>query len=242
MTYGQGTCPAACACSQVKTLMIFADNIGPRPRKFQVWLILAVFVRLPTATLTAGKKACRPIKPGRRVGAYLRSSEPTRRGKFEFFEKFNPKTYERKDYIEGPGLKKPVLYYIHNRGISPSIGRRGRLVLINDYFATEGCKVMVSDLKTHKWWNISSRAVQAYNRNANPYPGLVIVPEGYGFSPSDRRVLIGMDLIYTDVPTAEHASRAGRTFKRYWYVVTSSSGRILHEYRTSKPPACWWVY
>lgn len=101
---------------------------------------------------------------------------------------------------------------------------------------------MISDLKSRKWWNVSSRAVRAYGQGAKPDPRLVIIPQGYGISPSDRKVLIGMDLIYISVPSAELASKVSETYHRWWYVVASSSGRILHVYRKNKPPSCWWAY
>lgn len=181
------------------------------------------------------------MTPGRPTGVYLVPSRPSREGQVVFSEKIDS-NLERSDYVKRPGDDQFILFYRHGRSIGPTLGHHRQLVLINDYAATQGCNVVIADLNTRKNWNIDSAATERYRTTANPDARLVIVPEAYGFSPSDREVLIGMDLVYISVPTAELADEVGRTYARCWYVVDSSSGRVLHEYRTNQPPSCWWIY
>lgn len=187
------------------------------------------------------KEGCQPVHTNRACGVYLRASAPTYEGKFKFTEKFDQRTYERWDFVERPSDNQPVLFYHHGRSIAPTMGHQGRFVLINDYSATKACEVVIADLESHKKWNIDTQAVQMYQSNAKPDGGLIIIPEAYGLSPDDQEVLIGMDLIYVSVPTGELEGELHKTYKRWWYVVDSSGGRVLHEYRITQPPPCWWV-
>jgi hypothetical protein len=227
---------------RLKRVIAWARDPYPHFQLLMTWIMLASGVALSKPVFNSAERGCEPVTPGQPAGAYLRPSEPTRQRQFLFSEKFDPNTYERKVYVKRPNDKAPVLFYVHGRDIAPTIGHHERLVVINDYFATKGCRVMIADLKTHKSWNIDSRAMESYTRNAKPDPHLIIIPEAYGFSPCDREVLIGMDLIYVSGPTAGLAGELGKTYKRRWYVVDSARGHILHEYRTNTPPPCWWVY
>ena len=205
------------------------------------WVMLGCAVAFSTRGLTSAEEGCQPVATNRPAGVDLRPSEVSHEGHFEFSETFDPNTYERREYVKRPGDKEPVFYYKHGRSIAPTMGHHRRLVLINDYSATKACNVIIADIETHKNWNIDSFAMEMYRKNANPDQGLLIVPEAYAFSPNDEEVLIGMDLIYVSAPTGELVRQVRKTYKRWWYVVNSSSGRVLHEYRTNQPPPCWWV-
>lgn len=213
--------------------------------KLHFWLLIfsmiVATVPVPARQTSTRAKGC-PAAPTRPAGVYLRPSEPARQGNYEFLEKFNPKTYQRKDYVIGPGYEKPSLFYTHGREIGPSMSHHGRLVLINDYAATKLCKVMVSDPKAHRWWDISSRAVDAYRRSVRPDPRLSILPQGFGFSPDDHEVLLGMDLVSVSIARRADAARLRKTYVPAWYVVDSSSGRVLQTYRSAQPPPCWWTH
>ena len=50
-----------------------------------------------------------------------------------------------------------------------------------------------------------------------------------------------MDLLHVSVSTDKEAEQMGEAFKKWWNMVTTRSGRVLREYRTSPPPGGWWV-
>lgn len=161
-------------------------------------------------------------------------------GGYETWETFDRKTYTRRVFLRKPVEKKAKLIYTHGRGISLTVGHKGQLVLVNDYFATKACKVATVDIDTGRAREIDSAAVKWYTERANPDPRLIIVPEAQGFSPDDRQVLIQMELIYVSIPTAEEAGNVGKTFKPRGYAVDSVSGQVLHEFRARRFPKDWW--
>lgn len=157
-------------------------------------------------------------------------------------EDFDDATYVRRDYIKRPGEKRWNLFYTHGRGIEVTIGHKGRLVLINDFSATKACKVMISDLETHKQWEIDQLAREQYERDTRPDSRLVILPIAQGFSPDDKQVLIKMDLNYIRVATGDSVVCLGGTFKPFWYAVDLPNGKVRREFQKSKMPDRWWAH
>ena len=162
--------------------------------------------------------------------------------------------YEVKEVVEPSGILKAYIrrdsdrewipFYHRERYLLVTLGNQKQLVLINDCPATKFCKVMVADLASRQSRQLDQRAIEMYRRNARPDKRLIIIPQAYAFSPDDRRVLINMELIYISVPAEQHdlAVRLNRSYKNWWYVVDSTSGRVLREYRTSKLSKRWWVF
>ncbi len=79
------------------------------------------------------------------------------------------------------------LIYIHQRGISLTVGHQGHSVLIHDYFATKVCKVVTIDLDPGGVREIDSAAVREYARSANPNSRLIIVPDAQSFHQTTGR-------------------------------------------------------
>ena len=171
----------------------------------------------------------------------LRPGEELRLRDARFTESFDSSTYVRTDFIQRRRDRKPVPFFTHQRGISVTLAHAQRFVLINDYFATKGCRVMVADLQTHRDWQIDQAAAQMYRQAAAPDDRLIIVPEAYSFSPDDTKVLIGMDLVDLSVATAQEAAQVSNLYKKWWFVVDTSSGRVLREYRTVEIPKRWYL-
>ena len=141
-----------------------------------------------------------------------------------------------RDYIRRDSDRKWIPFYVRERYLLVTLGNRRRLVLINDCPATKFCKVMVADLASHKNREIDQQAIEMYRRDARPDERLMIIPQAHAFSPDDKQVLINMELIYISVPAEprELGERLNRSYKNWWYVVDSKSGRVLREYRTSR--------
>jgi hypothetical protein len=99
----------------------------------------------------------------------------------------------------------------------------------------------VADLQTHRDWQIDQAAAQRYRQAAAPDNRLIVLPEAYSFSPDDTKVLIGMDLVDLSVATAQEAAQVSNLYKKWWFVVDTSSGRVLREYRTVEIPKRWYL-
>lgn len=149
----------------------------------------------------------------------------------------------RRAYIKRDTDSKWRPFYPIERSIDVTLGNRRRLVLINDCPATKFCKVMVADLTSHKSKQIDQPAIETYRRHAHPDNRLIIVPQAYSFSPDDRQALINMELIYISVPAEprELAKMLNRSYRNWWYIVDSVTGRVLREYRTNQIPKRWWA-
>jgi hypothetical protein len=149
----------------------------------------------------------------------------------------------RRAYIRRDTDSKWIPFYALERYLLVTLGNRRKLVLINDCPATKLCKVMIADLASHKSRQIDQPAVEMYQRDARLDNRLIIIPQAYTFSPDDKQVLINMELIYISVPVEprELVERLNRTYKNWWYVVDSISGRVLREYHTSRITKRWWA-
>ena len=143
-------------------------------------------------------------------------------------------------YFKRDGDKEPHLFYIHNRQIVVTLGHRKRHVLINDWDATKSAKVVVANLRSGESRQIDLPAVKMYHRHAAPDRRLWIVPEAYEFSPDESQVLIKMVSEDVSAATIEESARATKTYREWWYVVSSRNGQVVHEYRKKRVPHRWW--
>ena len=161
---------------------------------------------------------------------------------YEITEEINPSTLIRKDYIKRRTDKRPILFYTHYRAIETTLGHRGHHLLINDNEASKSNKVMIVNLDNKEVRRIDLAAIAMYRRNASPDGRLIIVPEAHAFSPTDKQVLIKMELISISAPFDEKAlsNRLKKFYKQWWYVVDRSDGQVKREHRTSKLPKDWW--
>jgi hypothetical protein len=162
---------------------------------------------------------------------------------YKMMQRFDPPTYARSVYVQRKSDKKPVLFYTHQRRIEAALGHQGQLVLINDYFATKACKVVVADIRSGKNWQIDEAAQRQYMRTAPkqwlPYHA---IPKAVAFSPDDKMVLIAMKSGYV-ASSAEEADAFGRRFRIWSYVVDSTDGTVLHAYQTNRAvPRNWWQF
>jgi len=150
----------------------------------------------------------------------------------------------RNDYIKRKADKKWTLFYRHERAVVVTLGHRGNLVLINDNEASKSNKVVVVNLDTTETKQVDLQAITTYKRNGSSDGPMMIVPEAYAFSPTDKEALIKMALIDVSVPFEERASaiRLRKSYKPWWYVVDSRTGGVKHEYRTNRLPKRWWIY
>ncbi len=148
----------------------------------------------------------------------------------------------RKEYIRRAEDRRWIPFYTCERYVLVTLGHRKNLVLVNDCPATKSCRVMAVNLSSGKIRQINTSATKTYQRNASPDGRLIIVPQAYAFSPSDRKVLINMKLIYISVPAEQRelANRLNSSYKNWWYVVDSANGRVLREYRSTLPRK-WWT-
>lgn len=158
-------------------------------------------------------------------------------------ERYDPLTYTRSVYVQRKSDKQPILFYTHKRRIEATLGHQDKRVLINDYFATKTCKVVVADIGSGKNWRIDEAARRQYMHTAakNWLPKYAI-PKAVAFSPDDKMVLIAMKSGYI-ASSAEEAGAFGKRFKLWSYVVDSTNGTVLHTYQTNgSVPHNWWRF
>ena len=186
--------------------------------------------------------AAQIVQRGGTTWVGLKPAEGFRLTRYEVREEIEAVT--RRDYIKRKIDKKWILFYTHERGIEATLGHAGHLVLINDNEASKSNKVVVVNLDTNETKQIDTQAIESYKRNASPDGRMIIIPEAYAFSPTDKQLLIRMELIYISLPFEERAlaNRLRTSYKSWWYVVDSMDGKVTHEYRTSRLPKRWWIY
>ena len=186
--------------------------------------------------------AAQIVRRGGSTWVELKPAEIFRLKRYEVKEKIE--AFTRRDYIKRKVDKKWILFYKHERGIVVTLGHRGHLVLINDNEASKSNKVVVSNLDTTETKQVDLQAIKTYKRNGSSDGPMIIVPEAYAFSPTDKEALIKMALIDVSVPFEERASaiRLRKSYKPWWYVVDSRTGVVKHEYRTNRLPKRWWIY
>ena len=158
-------------------------------------------------------------------------------------QKTEPSTNTRKVYIQRREDDEPVLFYAHERSIEATLSYHGQMVLINDYFATKACKVIVADIDSKNNWRIDEEACQQYFQTA-PEEWLPrhVIPKAIAFSPDDSMVLIAMQSGYV-ASSLEEAGQFGKGFKLWSYVVDSTNGALLKKYQTNGiVPHNWWQF
>lgn len=191
--------------------------------------------------------SCRPLLNLRETNscAWVCFHEETTviRNGYKMVQRFDSSTYVRSVYIQRKTDKKPILFYTHGRRIEAILGHQGQLALINDYFATKACKVMVADIDSAKNWPIDQTARKQHMRIA-PKQWLphYAIPKAIAFSPDDKMVLIVMKSGYI-AGTVEEAREFGKRFKLWSYVVDSTNATVLHTYQTNGIVPCdWWKF
>lgn len=147
---------------------------------------------------------------------------------------------ERFEYVQRLSDEKPILFYQHERAISPVLGNLGRLMLVDDMPATKTSNVYMIDLKTGKKWSIDNDVYNLTNQKLDTNTFLVFANPA-GFSPDDSKILIRMPIGYV-MPEGEKEGEIMRKYGRPVYVVDSETGKILHEYDQENVPEKWWEY
>ncbi len=159
-------------------------------------------------------------------------------GPYTFTQKYDTNAYMGEIYVQRDG-GEPLLVF-RSQGYSELlIGHHGEQCLVNNYPATKGFDVYAVNLATGTNGRIDQQALKMFSENSGADPVLLIVAAGEALSPDDRQALLSINLIYIRVGTKEEAERAGKTFKKWWYAVNSSSGEVLHEYRAPSVPREW---
>ena len=158
---------------------------------------------------------------------------------YEFSESFNPETYERVAYVKIPGQPEPKAFSKYGRGITVALGHTRQIVLINDEYTTKLMRVVVAKPADGKNVDVSSLAMEQYQRDVKPDSRLMVNPEGYALSSDDRRALIRIDLTYLSVPTYEEAGEVKKLFQPRWYVVDTRTGQVLRVFSGDNPPSGW---
>ncbi len=166
-------------------------------------------------------------------------SETIQHGPYRFTQKYDAETLVGRIYFEREKDAEPRLIFTNQRGVEFLISHRGGLALINYTQSTKDFEVYVADTSTGKNWRIDEQALRMFLRDSGADPSLIVVAGGEALSPDDRQALLSMNLIYISVGTAEEAEQKGKTFKKWWYVVSTSTGQVLHEYRTPSVPRAW---
>ena len=154
-------------------------------------------------------------------------------------ESFNHANYERVAYVKFPGQSQPKAFYRYGRGITVALGHTRQIVLINDECATKLMRVVVATIADGKNIDVSSQAMEQYQREVKPDPRLIVNPEGYALSPDDRLVLVRIALTYLSVPTRTEAEEVGKLFQPRWYAVDTRTGQVLRTFSGDNPPDAW---
>jgi hypothetical protein len=111
---------------------------------------------------------CQPVTPGGPAGAYIRPPAVSRQGRYEFSEKYDPKTNEQRVYIKRAKDERPDTVLQAWARHCAYLGSSGTLGAGQYYFATKACKVVIANLETHKNREIDLSATKRYERGAKP--------------------------------------------------------------------------
>jgi hypothetical protein len=203
--------------------------------------LLCSLTALAAPAFTASVIAYQIVNRQGTIWIGLSSGKTFRIKGYELTEEVDSTIPIRKSYIKRPTDKQPIHFYTHSRAIVVTIGNHGQLLLINDQQTTKSSKVVVVNLNTHKASQIDVPATEMYRQQVSPDKRLIIVPEALAFSPDDKQVLIEMKLIHIGAGTKDEAESALKTYSGRRYVVDSSNGKVLQEYRTNRSPKIWWM-
>ena len=165
--------------------------------------------------------------------------ETVERGPYRMTQQYDPDNLVGRIFIQREKDAEPRLIFTNQRGVEFLIGHRGELALINSMQSTKGYEVYVTNFGTGESRRIDEQALRMFSHNSGADPSLLNVAAGEALSPDDQEALLAIKLIYISVSTREEAGRAGKTFKKWWYAVSTSTGQVLHEYRTISVPAEW---
>lgn len=160
-------------------------------------------------------------------------------GRFQITEEYEPRALVGRIYVRGPNDREPRLIFTNQEYAEILIGHRGELALINAMAGTKTFEVDVADLGTGEARRIDEQALRLFSQNSGGDPSLIIVAAGEALTADDREALLSINLIYISVSTAAEAEKKGKTFQKWWYAVSTASGRVMHEYRTAALPAEW---
>lgn len=151
-------------------------------------------------------------------------------------ESFNSVSFERDDYVQCPGFAKPHRFYRHHRVIGALISGNHDFVLVNDDYATKSSRVVLVDLVARRERTISAVPMRAYKRDVPPDPRIIVQPEGYRFSDDDKFVLMMIGPTSYSVSSRAGQKRLEREAQTRWYMVSTSEGNVVRQYRGSQPP------
>jgi hypothetical protein len=157
-------------------------------------------------------------------------------GSYTFTQKYErdaAEIYVKRDHGE------PLLIFWNQGYAELLIGHHGEHCLVNYYAATKDFEVFGTNLATGTNGRIDQQALRMFSADSGADPSLLIVAAGEALSADDRQALLSVNLIYISVGTKEEAKRAGKTFKKWWYAVNSSTGQVLHEFRAASVPSEW---
>ena len=160
-------------------------------------------------------------------------------GQYKLTQKYDSDTGVGQIYIEREKDGEPRLIFTNRRAAEFLIGHRGGLALINYAAATKDFEVYIANIRTGQSWRIDEQALRMFAHDSGADPSLITVAAGEALSPDDQEALLSMNLIYISVSTSEEAEQRGKTFKKWWYAVSTSTGQVLHEYRTLSMPEAW---
>lgn len=135
--------------------------------------------------------------------------------------------------------ERPHPIFTNQRYVEFLIGHRGEQALINYYVSSKAFEVYAASLASGGHWRVDEKALQAFSRNSGADPSLIIVAAGEALSPDDREILLSINLVYISVSTPEEADQKFKTFKKWWYAVSTSTGQVVHEYRMAAVPPDW---
>jgi hypothetical protein len=165
--------------------------------------------------------------------------ETVERGPYRITQQYDPDNLVGRIFIQREKDAEPRLIFTNQRGVEFLIGHRGELALINSTQSTKDYEVYVTNFGTGESRRIDEQALRMFSHNSGADPSLLIVAAGEALSPDDQEALLAIKLIYISVSTREEADRAGKTFKKWWYAVSTSTGQVLHEYRATSVPRAW---
>jgi len=203
-------------------------------------IILALLAVVPALGLISDAQEFHRPNSGWIIFTTGSGSVTVRQGPYRLTQKYDPETMEGQIYIEREKDAEPRLIFTNRRAVEFFIGHRGGLALVNYTQATKALfEVYVADTSTGKNWRIDEQALRMFLQDSGADPSLIVVADGEALSPDDRQALLSMNLNYISVSTAEEAEQKGKTFHKRWYAVSTSTGQVLREYRTSSVPRTW---
>jgi len=137
--------------------------------------------------------------------------------------------FERYEFLK-KSEKKPILFFEHERAIDLISSHHGRFLLVNNFEAVGGCKVVMVDLMIGKKWPIDIQPEKNYLKQHSRHRFETHSQRqcftAVGISPEDKKVLLqSMDMQF---------GQPNHEYKPWFYVVDAISGNILEIYKTAQ--------